>query len=159
MTGTNYLRMAIAGLSVFGLVVGVSMTPSVSVAAELVSYQVVDEAIPESLTGQAGDAQAGKKIAVARKKGNCLACHTMPVPEADHGETGPDLRGVASRMTAGELRLRLVDPKQVNDETMMPSFYALKRLHRVGKKYQGQTILSAQEVEDVLAYLSTLKDE
>ncbi len=99
-------------------------------------------------------------MAINRKKGNCLACHNMPIPEQSfHGETGPDLNGVGSRYEIGELRLRVVDPKVINPDTMMPAFYRADGYHRVAKKFQGKTILSAQEVEDLLAYLMTLKEE
>ena len=128
-------------------------------AIDEVVFTIVDETIPESLTGTPGDAANGKKVVVGRKKGNCLACHIMPIPEEQfHGLTGPDLTGVGDRMDAAELRMRIVDPKVVYFDTMMPSFYRTGQ-HRVLEKFQGKTILSAQEVEDVIAYLLTLKDE
>ena len=81
----------------------------------------------------------------------------MPVPEqADHGNIGVTLYGVAKRYKIGELRLRLVNPKIVNPDTIMPAYYRTEGLHRVQKKWQGKTIISAQEVEDILAYLMTL---
>lgn len=130
-------------------------------AEELVAYNIVDEiSIPEALTGKPGDPEMGRKIAIDRKKGNCLACHILPIPEQSfHGETGPDLHGIAKRYEVGELRLRVVDPKVINPDTLMPSFYRTEGLHRVMKKFQGKPILSAQEVEDVLAYLMTLDSE
>ena len=122
-------------------------------------YEVKDDAIQASLTGKAGDAANGKKLAINRKKGNCLACHAMPIPEqAFHGNIGPDLKGVGSRYEAGELRLRVVDSKVVNEDTIMPAFYREVGLHRVLKKFKGKTVLAAQEVEDIVAYLTTLKD-
>lgn len=136
-------------------------TMGAAVAEELVAYEVVDEfSIPQSLTGEAGDPEAGRKTAIDRKKGNCLACHVMPIPEQPyHGETGTDLNGVGSRYEIGELRLRVVDPKVINPDTMMPAFYRVSGLHRVSKKFQDKPILSAQEVEDIIAYLATLKDQ
>lgn len=128
-------------------------------AVDGVTFKIVDGTIPESLTGKPGDPVNGKKVVVGRKKGNCLACHIMPIPEEQfHGLTGPDLHGVADRMDEAELRMRIVDPKVVSFDTMMPSFYRTGQ-HRVLEKFQGKTILSAQEVEDVIAYLMTLKDE
>ena len=127
----------------------------------IVAYEVVDNtAIPQALTDQPGDAENGRAVAIHRKKGNCLACHVMPIPEQSfHGEIGPDLNGVAGRYDAGELRLRLVDPKVINPDTIMPAYYKNDGLHRVLKKFEGKTLLSAQEVEDIIAYLQTLKDE
>jgi sulfur-oxidizing protein SoxX len=128
-------------------------------AKMLVKYEVMDESsIPKSLTGKPGDAKNGRKIAIHRKKGNCLACHKMPISEQPfHGQIGPDLKGVGERYTEGEIRLRVVDPKVVNADSIMPSFYRNDGFHRVLKKFQGKTVLSAQEVEDVVAYLMTLK--
>lgn len=124
---------------------------------EMANVNIVDGTIPTSLTGKAGDAANGRKVAINRKKGNCLACHQMPIPEQQfHGETGPALHDVGARMSEAELRMRLVDPKVINPDTMMPSFYKTGQ-HRVLKKFQGKTILDAQEVEDVIAYLKTLK--
>ena len=126
-------------------------------AGELVKYKVVDVAIPQSLTGKAGDPAKGRKTAINRRKGNCLACHVLPIPEqADHGLVGPPLNEVASRLSAGQIRLRIVNPKVVNPDTIMPAFYRTKGLHRVQKKWQGKTIISAQDVEDITAYLMTL---
>lgn len=126
-------------------------------AAELVDYKIVDETIPQSLTGKPGDAANGKKIVINRKKGNCLACHVMPIPEQQfHGLTGTDLHGVGDRLDEASLRMRLVDPKVINDDTMMPSFYKTGQ-HRVLKKFVGKTVLNPQEIEDTIAYLMTLK--
>lgn len=127
--------------------------------AEMMKYMVKGgTSIPESLTGKPGDPKNGRKVAISRKKGNCLACHVLPIPEQPfHGMVGPDLKGVAGRMKEGELRLRVVNPKVVNSDTIMPSFYKAEGLHMVLKKFKGKTILSAQEVEDVIAYLMTLK--
>lgn len=109
-----------------------------------------------ALTDRPGDPVNGRTL--ARTKGLCLACHTMPIPEEpDHGDVAPDLAGVGSRWQPAELRMRIVDPKVLNADTIMPSFYKKEGLHRVAKNWEGQTILSAQEVEDMVAYLSMLK--
>lgn len=131
-----------------------------AVSAELVKFSIVDgDKIPASLTGKPGDPTNGRKVAINRKLGNCLACHTLPAPEQQfHGVIGPDLRGVASRYSQGELRLRIVNSKILNPESFMPAFYRNTGLTRVLKKWKGKTILKAQQVEDVLAYLTTLKE-
>ena len=95
---------------------------------------------------------------INRKKGNCLACHQMPIPEQPfHGNIGPELVDVGANYSAGELRLRLVNSKVINEDTIMPAFYRNDGYNRVLKKFKGKTILSAQEVEDIIAYLLTLK--
>ncbi len=141
------------------LAVGLLTAPPAG-AQEVVNYTVVDESsIPTSLTGKPGNPEKGREAAVGRRKGNCLACHVMPIPEEQfHGEVGPSLEGVGSRYSEGELRLRIVDPKVLNPDTIMPAFYKADGLHRVAKKHKGKTMLTAQEVEDIVAYLKTLKE-
>lgn len=130
-------------------------------AEEMVAYKVVDDIeIEASLTGKPGNPAQGRKLAIDRKLGNCLACHSLPIPEQQfHGETGPDLAGVGSRLTPGEIRLRVVNPKLVNPDTMMPAFYRVTGLNRVMKDFAGKPILTAEQVEDVVAYLMTLKED
>ena len=122
-------------------------------------YVIKDDAIAASLTGKAGDPASGRKLAINRKKGNCLACHVISdiKDQPFHGNVGPSLDGVAGRYSVGELRMRVVNPKVFNEDTIMPGFYVADGLHRVRKKFKGKTVLSAQEVEDVVAYLTTLK--
>ena len=115
-------------------------------------------AIPERLGGLRGDPKRGKAVVVDRNRGSCLACHHMPIPEEPmHGTVGPPLTGVGARLTEAELRLRIVDEKLVNPGTIMPSFY--RHPSKFNRPHPGfmTTILSAQEVEDVVAYLVTLK--
>lgn len=126
----------------------------------LVKYKIVDEeSIPKPLTGKPGDPVKGKKWSIHRRLGHCVACHVMPVDQPYMGEVGPSLVGVGSRYSAGELRLLIVDPKVVNEDTMMPAFYKADGFHRVRKKFVGTTMLNAQQVEDIVAYLLTLKEE
>ena len=128
--------------------------------APLVKYKIVDEdSIPVSLTGKPGDPEKGKKWAIHGRLGHCIACHVMPVDQPYMGEVGPSLVGVASRYSAGELRMLIVDPKVINEDTMMPAFYKADGFHRVRKAFVGKTMLSAQQVEDIVAYLLTLKEE
>ena len=152
--------LAIAAIgAALSLVIGLSADAATKKPApKLVKYKVVDgNSIPKSLTGKAGDAVAGKKLAVHRKKGNCLACHVMPIPEEQfHGEIGPDLSDAGSNYSEAELRMRLVDPKVLNPDTIMPAFLKADG-HDVLKKFKGKTILKAQDIEDIIAYLMTLK--
>jgi len=149
---------------VLGLATALLLASGAALADEMKdvikTYTIVDNTIPKSLTGTPGDPVNGRKVVISRKKGNCLACHEMPIPEQQfHGRISPDLADVADRYTQAELRMRVVDPKVLNPDTIMPAFYKNAGLHRVMKKFQGKTILSAQEVEDVVAYLMTLKEQ
>ena len=123
-----------------------------------VAYQIVHGAIPQPLTDQPGDPESGRRVVLDRQSGDCIVCHAMPLPQRQfHGTLGPPLDGVGSRYTAGELRLRLVDPKVVNAHTVMPAYYKVAGLTRVLPRYQDRPILTAQQIEDVVAYLLTLK--
>lgn len=130
-------------------------------ADEKIALNIVDgTSIPKALAAGPGDPVRGRAIAINRKTGNCLACHVLPIPEQPfHGKVGPDLSAVGSAYSAGELRLRVVNPKVLNPDTIMPAFYRTDGFNRVMKKFQGKTILTAQEVEDVVAYLTTLKEK
>jgi sulfur-oxidizing protein SoxX len=111
------------------------------------------------LTDQPGDPARGQAIVLDPARGNCLICHPMPIAAAEfQGDVGPDLAGVGSRYDAGELRLRVADPKRLNPASVMPAYHRADGLHRVLKAYRGRPILTAQEVEDVVAYLLTLKE-
>ncbi len=123
-------------------------------------YEVVGDAILESLTGAPGDAGRGKAIVTSRQTGLCLLCHSAPLPEEKfQGTIGPDLKGSGSRYSEGELRLRVVDSRRLNPDTIMPSYYRLDGLERVAPAFRGKTVLSAEQIEDVVAFLKTLRDE
>lgn len=126
----------------------------------LAKFEIKDQAIATPLNGAKGDVKKGEAVVVNRQLGNCLACHvvTALASEPFHGNTGPALDGVASRLKEGEIRLRLVDGTIVNPDTMMPSFYRVDGLNRVLPRFRGKPILTAEQVEDVVAYLMTLKD-
>lgn len=153
------MRLRTVGL--VGLTVGILAMPMSMARAETAPDDVKfndDGAVEASLTGKVGDPEAGKAAAIHRRKGNCLACHAMPIPEQQfHGEVGPDLSEVADRLTAADVRGRIVNPKHVNPDTIMPAFYRVSGLKGVPDKFKGKTMLSAQEVEDIVAYLMTLK--
>ena len=147
----------LTGAALGAILCGALVTSASVSSSHAGEYKIVNSTIPASLTGKAGDAKKGRKLAISKKKGNCLACHVMPIPEQQfHGEIGPDLTGVADYMTEAEMRMRMVDPKVLNPETIMPSFLKVHTT-RVLKKFKGKTILKAQEVEDIIAYLKTLK--
>jgi sulfur-oxidizing protein SoxX len=122
-------------------------------------YTVIDDAIPVSLTGAPGDPVRGKAIVVSRQTGLCLLCHSAPLPEEKfQGTIGPDLKGVGSRNTEGQLRLRIVDPRIFNPDTIMPAYYRRDGLERVAPAFRGKTVLTAEQIENVVAFLMTLRD-
>jgi sulfur-oxidizing protein SoxX len=122
-------------------------------------FTVVDDAIPASLTGAAGDPARGRAIVVDRRVGACLLCHTGPFAEEKfQGTLAPDLSGAGSRWSEGQLRLRLVDPTRLMPDTIMPAYHRMAGLTRVGLTWLGKPILTAEQIEDVLAFLVTLRD-
>ena len=146
----------------FGALVAI-LSSSPLLAADTAPSDVVfqDGAVLASLTGVAGDAANGRKVFMNRKLGNCLACHvnTEMIEQSFHGEVGPGLDGVAGRWNKAELRGILVNSKMMFEGTIMPAFYKSAGYERNLKKFQGKTIMSAQQVEDVLSYLLTLNEE
>lgn len=113
-----------------------------------------------SVTGAAGDPVEGRKTVSNKTLGNCLACHAISDQKEQlfHGEVGPPLDGAADRWSEAELRAIVVNSKSVFEDTVMPGFYSLEVGKNVAEKFVGKTILTAQQVEDVVAYLSTLKE-
>ncbi|AWM04558.1 sulfur oxidation c-type cytochrome SoxX [Bradyrhizobium amphicarpaeae] len=127
-------------------------------ADELAAYSIVGDGIPQSLTGTTGDAVRGRALVLARTT-TCILCHSGPFPETRfQGDLAPDLAGAGNRWTASQLRLRLVDASRFNAETIMPSYYRNADLVRVGRNFTGKPILSAAEIEDIVAFLATLRD-
>ena len=125
----------------------------------LVPYGVVGDSVPTSLTGRPGDPERGRAIVLSRQTGLCLLCHSGPFPEdRTQGNLAPDLAGVASRLSVGQLRLRVIDAGRVNPATIMPPFYRTEGLARIAQAYVGKPILSAAQIEDVVAFLVTLKN-
>ena len=117
-----------------------------------------DDAIERPLTDTPGDASRGRAIVVNRQLGLCLLCHTGPFPEERfQGNLAPDLAGVGARWSEGQLRLRLVDSRRLNPQTIMPAYHRTDDLARVGTAWQGKPVLAAQQVEDVVAFLRTLR--
>jgi sulfur-oxidizing protein SoxX len=127
-------------------------------AQELRTYAVIGDAIPGSLTGTQGDALRGRAL-VLNRASTCILCHSGPFPEEKfQGDLAPDLAGSGSRWSQGQLRLRLVDAGRLNPATIMPSYYRVDGLQRVGPAWRGKPILSAEQIEDMVAYLMTLRE-
>lgn len=148
------LRPALAVSAVVASIVGAGASAQ---NATLVPFTVTDDAIPQPLATTPGDATRGRALVLDRAKGNCVTCHELPLSADFQGNLGPPLAGVADRYSIGELRLRVVDGKRINPESNMPSYYRIDGLTAVRSDWAGRPILSAQEIEDVLAYLMTLR--
>jgi sulfur-oxidizing protein SoxX len=135
------------------------LATAVSGQEALRPYTIVSDAIPASLTGSRGDPERGRAIVTARQN-TCLLCHSGPFPEQRfQGNLSPDLKGTGARWSEGQLRLRLVDASRLNAETVMPSYYKVDGFNRVATAWRGKPILSAEQIEDVVAYLTTLRDQ
>jgi sulfur-oxidizing protein SoxX len=115
------------------------------------------ELVPPTL--EPGDAVRGRALVANRQQGLCLLCHTAPIPEERfQGNLAPDLAGAGARWSPAQLRRRLADPRQFNPATIMPAYFSTEGLQRVAPAWQGKTIFTAQQVEDVVAWLATLKE-
>jgi sulfur-oxidizing protein SoxX len=126
--------------------------------AQVVPYEVVEDGIPAPLDGRVGDAVRGRAIAVDRQKGLCMLCHSGPFPELRFmGTLAPDLAGAGQRWTQAQLRLRLVDPWRLDPGSIMPAYHRVDGLTRVAAPFAGRPILDAGEIEDLVAYLATLR--
>jgi L-cysteine S-thiosulfotransferase len=135
----------------------VALSGSASAQA-LRPYVVTGDAITDSLTGISGDAARGRALVLERSS-TCILCHSGPFPEQKfQGDLAPDLAGAGSRWSQGQLRLRLVDASRLNPVTIMPSYYRVDGLDRVGPAWRGKPILSAEQIEDIVAYLATLRE-
>ena len=127
-------------------------------AEELRAYTVSGDAIAELLTGAPGDSVRGRALVLERTS-TCILCHRGPFPEEKfQGDLAPNLAGSGSRWSAGQLRLRLVDASRLNPATIMPSFYRVDGLDRVAPAWRGKPILTAGQIEDIVAYLATLRE-
>ena len=117
------------------------------------------DSLPESLTGIKGDPARGRTIVTNRHVGLCLLCHSGPIPEERfQGNLAPDLKGAGARWTEGQLRLRIVDSSRINPASIMPAYHRTEGLTRVAPAYRGKPILTAGEIEDVVAFLLTLTE-
>jgi sulfur-oxidizing protein SoxX len=128
-------------------------------ADTLHAYKIIGDAIPASLTGEKGDVARGREIVITRQTGLCLLCHSGPFPEERfQGDLGPDLKGAGARWSEGQLRLRMVDASKLNRDTIMPSYYVVDGLTQVAPAFRGKPVLTAEQIEDVVAFLATLRD-
>jgi L-cysteine S-thiosulfotransferase len=134
---------------------------SLAAAAQepLKAFTVVGDAIPASLTRAKGDPARGRAIVINRQVGLCLLCHSGPFPEERlQGTMAPDLKGTGTRWSEGQLRLRIVDAGRLNPLTIMPPFYRIDSLQRVAPSFRGKPVLTAEQIEDVVAFLGTLRE-
>lgn len=132
------------------------------VAAPAGAFDVVGDGIPQPLAATPGDAARGRAIVADRRVGLCLLCHSGPIPEERfQGNLAPPLQGAGQRWTAAQLRLRVADARHLNPDSLMPAFHrpapATLDARRVAAPFRGQPLLSAQQVDDVVAYLETLQ--
>ena len=156
---SRWMPLAKLAISIAGawLAAAAFALPCAADEAGLRTYAVVGDAIPESLTGVAGDPTRGHALVLDRTS-TCILCHSGPFAEARfQGDLAPSLTGAGSRWSEGQLRLRLVDASRLNPTTIMPSYYRVDGLVRVGAPWRGKPILSAEQIEDLVAYLSTLR--
>ncbi|MGA7995148.1 MAG: sulfur oxidation c-type cytochrome SoxX [Bradyrhizobium sp.] len=144
-------------MAAVGLAAAIAL-PCAADEAGLRSYVVAGDAIPQSLTGAPGDAARGRALVLDRSS-TCILCHSGPFPETRfQGDLAPSLAGTGRRWSEGQLRLRLVDASHLNPATIMPSYYRLDGLVRVGTAWRGKPVLSAEQIEDIVAYLAGLRD-
>ena len=131
---------------------------SLNALAQTGAYVVVDDGIPAPLTQQTGDAARGRDIATNRQIGMCPLCHQVPLAtDRFQGDVATNLGGVGTRWTVPQLRLRIVDSRRVNAHSVMPAYYQTSGLTRVATNWRDKTLLDAQQFEDVVAWLASLK--
>ena len=146
----------VAGLLAAGLPLAVAQAPT---DPGVVRFDAVGDAIPRPLTATPGDAARGRAIVTNRRVGLCLLCHGGPFPEERfQGTLAPSLAGAGTRWSAGQLRLRIADPRRLNPQTPMPAYHHTEGLVQVAAAWRGRPVLEAQQVEDVVAFLQTLRE-
>jgi len=146
----------VAALAAASVAIGTAAADAGS--GNLATFRVVGDGIPQAIGGAAGNADRGRALLLGRESANCVVCHALPDPGVRFsGNLGPPLGGVARTFSVAQLRLRVVDNMRVNPTTIMPSYYRVEGLDRVAAAYRGKPILDAGQVEDIVAYLATLK--
>jgi L-cysteine S-thiosulfotransferase len=151
-------RTLIGALCTLGATATVPTMADEQTAGAVASFRVVGDGIPDQLAGVRGSAERGRALLVEREAANCLLCHAIADPSMRvAGNIGPSLDGIGSRLSAAQLRLRVADIQRVNSSVAMPSYYRVEGLNRIAAEYSGKPILDARQVEDIVAYLETLK--
>jgi sulfur-oxidizing protein SoxX len=136
-----------------------SVLAAIVAAVSTVGAAHAQDAIGRSLTGAKGDPARGRAIVANRQVGLCLLCHSGPFPdERFQGNLAPDLHGAGSRWSEGQLRLRIVDSSRLNPASIMPAYHRTEGLLRVAPAWRGKPVLTAEQIEDVVAFLVTLKE-
>jgi len=149
--------LAVAWLTM--LAFGACSRDAASAQGALRPFTVTGGAIAAPLTGIKGDAERGRAIVTNRQMGLCLLCHSGPFPaEKFQGTIAPNLKGAGARWSEGQLRLRMVDARRLNADTIMPPYYRIDGLRRVAPAFRGKPVLTAEQIEDVVAFLVTLQD-
>ncbi len=147
-----------AGAIILGATLAASLPAALPArSAGLVAFEARGDAVDKPLGGLTGNADRGRRIVADRRTGNCLICHVIPALNAPfQGTIGPSLAGVAKRLSAGQIRLRLIDQSRINPKTVMPPYYRTENLTDVAPEYRGKPVLDAQQIEDVVAFLASL---
>jgi len=137
----------------------VRLVAAIVTACCSVAVAHAQESLPQSLTGAKGDPARGRAIVTNRQVGLCLLCHSGPFPEERfQGNLAPDLKGAGARWSEGQLRLRIVDSSRINPASIMPAYHRTEGLTRVAPALRSKPILSAEQIEDVVAFLTTLRE-
>ncbi|WP_422244568.1 sulfur oxidation c-type cytochrome SoxX [Zwartia sp.] len=132
--------------------------PSITLAQQLEQKITSGEVIVDSLSGAPGDPVRGRVIVLSRQSGLCILCHSGPFPEERfQGNLAPDLAASAAKLSEGQLRARLVDASRFNPNTIMPPYFSRDHGVRIAPQFANKTMLTAQEIEDVVAFLVSLK--
>jgi L-cysteine S-thiosulfotransferase len=148
--------MRLSALTLLLLVIG---SAAQAQASGTVPFLIEGDRIPHAIDGLTGDISRGRAIVINRQKGLCLLCHTGPfAEERQQGNLAPSLAGAGSRSTVGQLRLKIVNSQRLNVQSIMPAYYETEALIRVAPALRGKPILTAQEIEDVVAFIMTLKE-
>ncbi len=135
-----------------------AFTVWLAIPSSVLAQVVAGDQIVESLSDHPGDVARGRALVVSRQEGLCILCHSGPFPEEPfQGNLAPDLAASSARLSAAQLRARIVDASRFNPDTIMPSYFRTEGLTRVAPQFAGKTILTAQEIEDVVAFLVSLK--